>query len=99
MKKLLLKSVLLCLLSSIAIGLFLPYLSNKVERKGFSNHETESNLFFINDNENFDLLLLGISHARNFSRHKNHQRVEKILDKKFINLGQGGAKAKLNGSF
>ncbi|MBL7889573.1 MAG: hypothetical protein JNL24_08475 [Bacteroidia bacterium] len=42
------------------------------------------------DNEQYDVLFLGISHARNFSRHRNHELIEKITNKKVINLGQGG---------
>jgi len=41
----------------------------------------------------------GISHARNFSRHNNHGRVEAILDKKIINIGQGNNKCGVNEQF
>ena len=39
--------------------------------------------------------MLGLSHARNFSRHMNHGRVEEILDAKFINFGRGGGKGNI----
>jgi len=67
-------------------------LSLKNENKSFANYDTDDNLYTIKRNEHFDFLIMGISHARNFTRHKNHLRVEKILNKKFINLGRGGGK-------
>jgi hypothetical protein len=61
-----------------------------VKNRHFKNYETESNLLVINKNKSYDILIAGISHARNFSRHKNQLRVEKILNKSTINIGQGG---------
>lgn len=54
------------------------------------NWQTEANLPVIGQNKHYDFILLGTSHARIFSRYHNHARVEKLLDKKFINLAQGG---------
>lgn len=55
------------------------------------NEETESNIWVIGENKEYDLLLLGSSHGRVFSRHGNHSRVERIIDGKMINLSQGNA--------
>ena len=69
----------------------LVYMSNAhVLKRDFQNWNTEGNLFIIKENQSFDLLILGISHAKNFSRHKNHFILEKALNKKIINLGKGG---------
>jgi hypothetical protein len=61
-----------------------------VERRNFKNSETESNLLVMKQDSSYDLLFMGISHARNFSRHRNHERIESILKKKILNIGQGG---------
>jgi hypothetical protein len=39
---------------------------------------------------------MGISHARNFSRHKNHLRIEKLLDKTLVNIAQGHGNCGVN---
>ncbi len=67
-----------------------------IKEKGFKNYETESNLLVMEENKQYDFLLMGISHARNFSRHKNHLRLDTILNKHFINIGQGGGKCGVN---
>ena len=67
-----------------------------VRSKGFNNYTTESNTLFLKENECFDILFMGISHARNFSRHKNHLRVENILKSKVVNLGQGSGACGVN---
>jgi hypothetical protein len=73
----------------MTIILMLTGISQYVKNKDFQNHETESNLLIMNDHEEYDILFMGISHTRNFSRHKNHTRIEKILSKTIINIGQG----------
>lgn len=73
----------------ILIGV-LEFMSGIVEKRDFQNYSTDSNTLIIEKDKQYDFVLLGISHARNFSRHKNHQRVESKLDKSFINLAQGG---------
>jgi hypothetical protein len=47
-------------------------------------------------NKNYDLAFLGISHARNFSRYRNHERLERFLNKKILNLGQGASSCGAN---
>ena len=51
---------------------------------------TESNLLTMGENHHYDFAILGTSRGRVFSRDDNHQRVEKILGKHFINLSKGG---------
>ncbi len=67
-----------------------------ISRKKFKNNETESNLLVLNKNEKFDCIMMGISHARNFSRDGNHQRIEIALNKKIINIGQGKGACGMN---
>ena len=71
-------------------------LSNPVKKINFRNYETESNLLVIKENKKYDFLFMGISHARNFSRHKNHLRLDTILNMNFINIAQGGGLCGVN---
>lgn len=80
----------------VSFFFLLTVLSDYVNKKGFKNSQTESNTLIIRENEAYNVLFLGISHARNFSRNGNHERVEKILNNKIINLGQGGGKCSIN---
>lgn len=73
--------------------------SRYVLNKNFKNSETESNTLIIKENNHYDLLFLGISHARNFSRYGNHEKLENILNKKIINLGQGSGNCSINEQF
>ena len=84
------KTILISLSFLLIISLLLTVSSSIVRSRGFSNYTSESNTLFLKKNQQYDILFMGISHARNFSRHKNHLRVEKILDSKIINIGQGG---------
>lgn len=61
-----------------------------VDSRNFKNSETESNLLVMRQDSSYDDVFLGISHARNFSRHRNHERIETILHHKILNIGQGG---------
>jgi hypothetical protein len=79
------------------IGINLVFLTGSIliiqaiqSRYSYKNWETESDLLVMPKNKPVDLLLLGTSHSRIFSRDKNHQRVENILNKSMINLGKGG---------
>lgn len=66
-------------------------------RHSYNINEVESNLYSIKENEQFDLTMIGISHARNFSRRANHKIMEDILQKKVMNLGRGGGLCGLQG--
>ena len=56
----------------------------------YTNAETEANVPILKQNTQYDVLMLGISHARIFSRHRNHERFEARTGKTMINLSQGG---------
>jgi hypothetical protein len=73
----------------IALALISSHVINK---RGFENWEVEGNLLMMKSNHDYNLLIMGISHARNFARHKNHLRLEKILEKDIINIGIGEGK-------
>ena len=53
------------------------------------NQTTEATFSAIPENQHFDFVLIGTSHAREFSRSGNHQMVEKITGKNFFNLSKG----------
>lgn len=89
MKKFILNTFLVVIASLVLFWLMLEFSSFVVKRRGFENHQTESNLLMMKPGKHYDLGLVGISHARNFSRHGNHQRMEKILNRSVLNLGQG----------
>jgi hypothetical protein len=92
MKKYILNTIAFILLF-ITIVITLAVISSAiVKNRGFRNWETESNLLMMKKNHHYDLAFIGISHARNFSRHKNHLRLEQILGgKDIINLGKGSS--------
>ena len=96
MKGFLIRVALYLVLFFITLYLVLKTLSITVYKRDFKNSETESNTLIIKENTHYDLLFLGISHARNFSRTGNHERVEKNLNKKILNLGQGSGKCSIN---
>jgi hypothetical protein len=90
MKRFLIKILTYFFVLAGLIFLLVFLFSRPIDRKVFRNYETESNLFLIEENQNYDFLFMGISHARNFSRHKNHLITEKILGGSILNLGRGG---------
>lgn len=84
------KILIFCIaLTGIVFSIIKVY-SLPTEKNNFKNYETESNLFFIDKDQKYDFVFMGISHARNFSRHKNHLRTEEILGGRLLNLGRGG---------
>lgn len=58
-------------------------------RYDFKPGETESNLLVMKPDTHYDMVMLGTSHGREFSRHSNHARAENILGKTFVNLSLG----------
>ncbi|NMH88626.1 hypothetical protein [Flavivirga algicola] len=96
MKRFLFQLVKYLIILMILICVPISVTSTLVKNKGFLNSETESNLLFLKEKNEYDIAFLGISQARNFSRHGNHDRVEGILNKKIVNLGQGGAVCGIN---
>ncbi|MBN2662972.1 MAG: hypothetical protein JXR68_04930 [Bacteroidales bacterium] len=85
------KKILLIFVSFLLFFIVLVVLFSKlIENREFKNWETESNLLIMHPHTHYDVLLLGNSHSRNFSRHNNHQRVENILNKDILNFGRSG---------
>ncbi|MEK9173459.1 MAG: hypothetical protein AAB594_02735 [Patescibacteria group bacterium] len=69
----------------------LPFLVLEISSRGFSNYSnpnSEANLFVIPKNVKYDLVILGTSHAREFSNGDNHQVVQAMLGKSFLNLSK-----------
>ena len=96
-KKSLLNTVLVAVFLSIGLLVLLVMLSSAIVKgRNFKNYETESNTLILKENEHYDIAFMGISHARNLSRDKNHLRIEKILHKSVLNLGQGYANCGVN---
>lgn len=89
MKKFLKKIFYFSLLFIILILIVLVAGSYLVSKRNFKNYETESNTLVFGKDKHYDLMFSGISHARNFSRHKNHLKIESILNQSIINIGQG----------
>lgn len=96
MKKFLFKTVLLFFLTIVIFLGLIKITSVIVKSKGFNNYTADSNTLFLKENVDYDILFMGISHARNFSRHKNHLRVEEILESKIANIGQGRGACSIN---
>ena len=95
MVRFLIKIALLLVLVSGIIYAVTRFTSKKAENREYHNFNTEENVIITPKNQHFDFVMLGLSHARNFSRHMNHGRVEKILDSRFINFGKGGGKGNI----
>ena len=96
MKKYIKYTLIYLSLLLIALYLLFNFTTLLVENRNFNNWETDSNLLIFKKGSIYDLLFMGISHARNFSRHKNHLEVERILNKSLINIGQGGGSCGVN---
>lgn len=95
-KKFIIRTLLVGIIFSGILILVLLASSQYVESKGFKNSQTESNTLILSSDQEYDLMFMGISHARNFSRYGNHEVVENILNKKIINIGQGGGTCGVN---
>ena len=52
--------------------------------------ETESVLLQLGKNTQYDILMMGSSHGRIFSRNRNHEIVERVLQKKVATIAGGG---------
>ncbi|WP_442264573.1 hypothetical protein ACSIGC_09410 [Tenacibaculum sp. ZS6-P6] len=90
MKKFIINSLAAFLVFTVIMIVIFHLTSYFVKQREFNNYNTESNTLFLKKNREYDILFMGISHARNFSRHKNHLRVENILNSNIVNIGQGG---------
>lgn len=96
MRKYLINTSVFILLLTVLVVLLALVSSNMVYKRGFKNWEVESNLLMMKSDYDYDLLIMGISHARNFARYKNHLRMEKILQRDIINIGIGEGKCGAN---
>ncbi|MBN2281887.1 MAG: hypothetical protein JXQ65_14990 [Candidatus Marinimicrobia bacterium] len=92
MKKLIIKILFYFLLLFTIIIISIGISSHIVKKRHFKNFETESNLLVMQKNHQYDMLIMGISHARNFTRYHNHEIIEKILDQDILNIGRGKGK-------
>ncbi len=84
------KGAVFVLLNLLGLVALFAAPSAYVARQEFTNGTTESNLLMMPSDTDFDLVLLGSSHGRNFSRDGNHERVEEALQGRFCNLSVGG---------
>lgn len=90
MRTFLLKIVLFFLINFGLLTAVLLYCSGRHSDIRIPVSETESNIFSVAPNSHYDLVLLGTSRSRVFSRDGNHQVMETILGRKVANLSKGG---------
>ena len=83
------KGAVFLLLNLLGLVALIGAPSAYVARQEFRNGTTESNLLMMPSGADFDLVMLGSSHGRNFSRDGNHERVEEALQGRFCNLSVG----------
>lgn len=84
------KAVAFTLINTIILLATLFYFSGKNRNIHLNIASTESNLLSMGENQHYDFAILGTSRGRVFSRDDNHQLVETLLDKQFVNLSKGG---------
>ena len=84
------KAAAFTIINTIILIVTLVYFSGKYRNVRLNVANTESNLLSMGKNQHYDFAILGTSRGRVFSRDDNHQRVEQLLDKHFINLAKGG---------
>ncbi len=96
MKRFIRNVILITVITPIITILLVIGSTALVKNRNFENWQTESNTLFLKENAHYDIAFLGISHARNFSRDENQLRVEDILNKKVLNLGQGYSSCGVN---
>lgn len=85
------RKFLLTLLCFIAFNLVLMILLAEYPRYRFdwSTKNTDSLLYIMTDDVQYDFVMLGTSHGKVFDR-GSHEEVEAILGKSFLNLSRGG---------
>ncbi len=84
------RAATLVALNALVLAALVYASSAYVLRHHWRNWETESDLAIMPAREHVDLVFLGTSHARTFSRASNHRRVEMALDRRILNLARGG---------
>jgi hypothetical protein len=97
MRKFITKTILVSCIALISTFMCIMISSYFVKSKGFENETvTVSNTLFFKKNQQYDVLFMGISHARNFSRHNNHIEVANILEANIVNIAQGNGTCGVN---
>jgi hypothetical protein len=99
MKKFIIRLVAFSLLLPVALILLAFLTTWIVENRNFKIYQTDSNTLIMGKNKHYGILFSGASHARNLSRHQNHLRLEKILNKSISNIAQGAATCGINEQF
>ena len=89
-KKFIIKAMVFSMLNLALMASVLYHFSGRQRHIHYNNWETESNLLVMDENRHYDVVLLGTSRGRVFSRDGNHLLMEDILGKKVINLSKGG---------
>src|ERR1039458_2780552 len=89
-RKFFIKALIFILINTGIACLSIQILHYIENRHQYKNFRSDLDLLVIPKNKQFDLLFLGSSHARIFTRDKNHLRAENILHKSMIDLGKGG---------
>jgi len=84
------KAAAFTIINTIILLATLVYFSGKNRNIHLNVANTESNLLSMGENQDYDFAILGTSRGRVFSRDDNHNQVEKLLDKHFVNLAKGG---------
>lgn len=84
------KAAAFAIINTIILVATLVYFSGKNRNIHLNIANTESNLLSMGENQHYDFAILGTSRGRVFSRDDNHEHVEKLLNKSFINLAKGG---------
>jgi len=89
LKSVLKNIALFFLLNVLLLGVLLWLGNYRLQQFHFNFSNTESNVLFMPENEKFDVVILGSSHARSLSRKGNHERMENSTGKKIANLSKG----------
>lgn len=82
----------------LAFGFYLgAYLLSKyVSSRDFDSSNTKNSVNIFPVKDNYDLVFMGISHARIYSRGSNYRTVGDLLDSSILNLAKGDGKCGLN---
>ncbi len=91
MKKFFIRGGILLVINLLIASYFLFQAYSKDDHIFFHYTQTESVLGSTPSDTEYDLLLMGSSHGRIFSRSGNHLKVERILGLKMANISRSGA--------
>ena len=91
MKKFFFKASIIMVINMLIAAYFLFQAYSKDDHLFFHYTQTESVLGSVPSNTAYDLLIMGSSHGRIFSRSGNHRKVEQILGLRMANIARSGA--------